>query len=60
MASRCSCKVAGLACTENKFCTLFADLFCSEEEEEEEEEEEDIAEEKEGREESTPAATTPL
>ena len=60
-ASRCSCKVAGLACTtlchkgrgKNKFCTLFADLCCSEEEEEE------TAEVEEGKEESTPAATTP-
>jgi hypothetical protein len=44
MASRCSCKVAGIPCTtlchkgrgKNKLCTLFADLCCSEEEEEKE------------------------
>ena len=47
MASRCSCKVAGIPCTtlchkgrgKNKLCTLFADLCCSEEEEDEEKEE---------------------
>ncbi len=47
MASRCSCKVAGIPCTtlchkgrgKNKLCTLFADLCCSEEEEDEENEE---------------------
>ena len=52
LASRCSCKVAGLACTtlchkgrgKNKFCTLFADLCCSEEEHE------DVTEEEEGQE----------
>jgi len=61
-ASRCSCKVAGLACTtlchkgrgKNKLCTLFADLCCSEEGEE------DITEGEEGTEESTPVGTTPL
>jgi len=47
MASRCSCKVAGIPCTtlchkgrgKNKLCTLFVDLCCSEEEEDEEKEE---------------------
>jgi hypothetical protein len=62
MASRCSCKVAGLACTtlchkgrgKNKLCTLFADLCCSEQGQE------DSTEGEEGTEESTPVGTTPL
>ncbi len=53
LAARCSCKGTGMYCTtlchegrgKNKFCTLFADLFCAEEEQEDTEDEESAEEE---------------